>query len=45
MKLAILFVLCASTCGAFGQSNAAFYGSTTGSDSNIEVILSYSQSR
>jgi hypothetical protein len=34
LKLATLFVLCASTCGAFGQSNASFYVSTTGSDSN-----------
>ena len=34
LKLATLFVLCASTCGAVGQSNASFYVSTTGSDSN-----------
>lgn len=34
LKLATLFVLCAYTCGAFGQSNASFYVSTTGSDSN-----------
>jgi len=34
LKLATLLVLCASTCGAFGQSNASFYVSTTGDDSN-----------
>jgi hypothetical protein len=34
LKLASLFLLCASTCGAFSQSNASFYVSTTGSDSN-----------
>jgi hypothetical protein len=34
LKLATLFVLWASTCGASGQSNASFYVSATGSDSN-----------
>jgi Right handed beta helix region len=34
LKLATLFVLCAYTCGAFGQSNTSFYVSTTGSDLN-----------
>jgi hypothetical protein len=34
LKLAVLFVLCASACGAFGQSNSSFYVSTAGADSN-----------
>jgi len=34
LKVANLFVLCASSCGALGQSNASFQVSTTGSDRN-----------
>ena len=34
LKLASLLALCACTCGAFGQSNASFYVSTAGNDSN-----------
>ena len=37
LKLATLLVLCASACAAFGQSNASFYVSKTGNDSNTGV--------
>src|ERR1700734_3047966 len=34
LKLATLFLLLASPCGAFAQTNSSFYVATTGNDSN-----------